>query len=468
MGELVWAGLAPHPPIIVPEVGKRETAPVRQTMEAMRRLAGEVREAAPDTLIMFTPHGIVFSDAVAVTVEEELAGDLGSFGAPQVAFRFANDVPLAQALVREAAGEGITAVGMDEELAREYGASTRLDHGLLVPLYYLRQAGWRGRLLPVGASFLPYLDLYRFGMAVARAVAGAAGRVAVLASGDLSHRLTRSAPAGYDPQGEVFDREVRERLAGLDVPGLLNLPPALIERAGQCGLPSLVMLLGVLDGRQVRPQILSYEGPFGVGYLVASLRPGPADPRRGLLDALREEREQRRAATRARESAPVRLARQVLENYVREGRRIRPPAELAQELAGRAGCFVSLKKDGQLRGCIGTVEPTQPTLAEEIARNAIEAGTRDPRFDPVRPEELDDLTYSVDVLNPPEKISGLGELDPRRYGVIVRSGWRSGLLLPDLEGVDTAEEQVAIARRKAGIGPEEPVELERFTVTRYT
>ena len=137
-------------------------------------------------------------------------------------------------------------------------------------------------------------------------------------------------------------------------------------------------------------------------------------------------------------------------------------------LSHRAGAFVSLKKGGELRGCIGTVEPVRKNLAEEIIMNAVSAGVRDPRFAPVRLEEIDELTFSVDVLMPPERIKSAAEPDPARYGVIVRSGYRSGLLLPDLEGIDTAEEQIAIARRKAGIGPHEPVELYRFEVRRYS
>ncbi|MFY9133731.1 MAG: AmmeMemoRadiSam system protein A, partial [Bacillota bacterium] len=131
------------------------------------------------------------------------------------------------------------------------------------------------------------------------------------------------------------------------------------------------------------------------------------------------------------------------------------------------GVFCTLHKRGQLRGCIGTTEPTRRNIAEEIIFNAIAAAVRDPRFEPVAPHELDDIVYSVDVLSPPEPVSGPEELDPQRYGVIVRNGGRVGLLLPNLEGINTVEEQISIARRKAGIGLNAPVELERFEVTRY-
>jgi MEMO1 family protein len=164
----------------------------------------------------------------------------------------------------------------------------------------------------------------------------------------------------------------------------------------------------------------------------------------------------------------VQLARRTIESYVRSRKVIQPPEGLSPEMALRAGTFVSLhSNDGSLRGCIGTTEPTQPNVAQEIIHNAISAATRDPRFPPIRPAELKDLDISVDVLTEPEPVASTDDLDPKRYGVIVESGWRRGLLLPDLEGVDTVEYQVDIARRKAGIAPAEPVQLYRFEVRRF-
>jgi AmmeMemoRadiSam system protein A len=168
-------------------------------------------------------------------------------------------------------------------------------------------------------------------------------------------------------------------------------------------------------------------------------------------------------------SPHVELAKAAIDAWVKEKRKMSPSdrAEQKEALQGRAGAFVSLKKDGRLRGCIGTFQPTRANLAEEIISNAISAACRDPRFQPVEPEELEQLDISVDVLSDPEPVSEPSMLDPNRYGVIVRKGDRVGLLLPDLEGVDTVEEQLNIARRKAGISPDEQVQLYRFTVTRH-
>ena len=168
------------------------------------------------------------------------------------------------------------------------------------------------------------------------------------------------------------------------------------------------------------------------------------------------------------ESWPVRLAKESLRFFMKHSQIMpEPSGALPPESAKRAGVFVSLKKNGQLRGCIGTILPTQADTAREIIRNAVSAANEDPRFDPVVASELDELEVSVDILGNPERVDSIDKLDPKRYGVIVRHGGRSGVLLPDLEGIDSANEQVSIACRKAGIYPDQTVELYRFEVIRH-
>jgi len=168
------------------------------------------------------------------------------------------------------------------------------------------------------------------------------------------------------------------------------------------------------------------------------------------------------------ESAYVKLARETIENYIKQGKIITPPLDLPEEMINqKAGVFVSLKKNGNLRGCIGTFMPTQGNIAQEIIKNAISAAVDDPRFSSVNVSELEDLSISVDVLSAPEEVKDISQLNPRKYGVIVSSGYKKGLLLPDLEGVDTVEYQIDIAKRKAGIYPGEKVKLYRFEVQRY-
>ena len=166
----------------------------------------------------------------------------------------------------------------------------------------------------------------------------------------------------------------------------------------------------------------------------------------------------------------VRLAKKTVENWVKHGKKIQPPSPLPDEFKRRAGCFVTLYKDGNLRGCIGTILPVYDNLAEEIIENAIAACSRDPRFYPVEEWELPHIEYKVDVLSEPVMVKSLDELNPKKYGVIVVSvdnPYKKGVLLPDLDGVDTVEEQLAIAMAKAGIHRDEPINIYKFTVERY-
>jgi AmmeMemoRadiSam system protein A len=293
-------------------------------------------------------------------------------------------------------------------------------------------------------------------------------KVVFIASGDLSHKLKDEGPYGFDPAGPQFDEKIMDLMSKGDFGGLFEFSPEFCSNAGECGHRSFVIMAGAFDRRKVKAEKLSYEGPFGVGYGICSFYPGMIDPQRDFGRQAAAAEKKRRADIKAGEDEYVKLARNSLENYIKTKKVIRTPDILPPEMLDRrAGAFVSLKKDGQLRGCIGTISPVRENLAREIIENAVSAAVRDPRFSPVREDELDDLEYSVDVLDEPEHIDSPQQLDVKKYGVIVRKGGRTGLLLPNLEGVDTIEEQISIAKQKAGIQPYEDVELSRFQVVRH-
>jgi AmmeMemoRadiSam system protein A len=320
----------------------------------------------------------------------------------------------------------------------------------------------RWPILNVSLSYLPLETHAALGREIAGAAADLGRKVAFVASGDCSHRLTHDAPAGYSPQGEELDRTIVSLIDDSDFAGLIEIDPSLSEAGGECGLRSFVTMGGVAEPASA--QVLAYEGPFGVGYLTAVVNEAAIGASSSSVST---------PDTGAKGGAPgldasdiVALARETIESYVRDGERPEPRALADPDLPGRAGAFVSLHSRGQLRGCIGTIAPVTDSLAEEVVRNAIQAATSDPRFPPVGTAELGDLDIKVDVLHPPEPAE-LADLDPATYGVIVTSGARRGLLLPDLDGVDTVEDQVGIAMRKGQIGPGDPIELERFRVDRY-
>ena len=320
----------------------------------------------------------------------------------------------------------------------------------------------------IGIAGLPPEDHYRLGMLIRQTADQLGRRTAIIASGDLSHKLKADGPYGLSPDGAVYDRRIMEVMGRGAFGELFDFPESLCTAAAECGHRSFVMMAGCFDGIGVQAEALSYEGPFGVGYGVCTFLPGEADPSRRFLARHQEAVTQKAAEARAGEDVYVRLARQSFTAWVTEHRRIPVPDGLPPELlARRAGVFVSLHKAGQLRGCIGTIAPTQASVAEEIIQNAVSACAQDPRFSPVRPEELAAIECSVDVLGEAEPIDSMDALDVQRYGVIVTSGHKRGLLLPALDGVDTVAQQVDIARRKAGISTYENLSLERFEVIRH-
>jgi AmmeMemoRadiSam system protein A len=303
---------------------------------------------------------------------------------------------------------------------------------------------------------------------VQQAVEESDKNVVIIASGDLSHKLTPDSPNGYTPLGKEFDEKLLDLLSKSDVEGIVRMDKRFIEEAAECGMRSIIAMLGALDGYEFSANVLSHEGPFGVGYGVVAVEAGNRSKGRELLDSIKAKHFADMKRIRDGEDPYVALARQTVETYIRQGKVIKPGKDLPDEMfTKKAGVFVSIHKNGELRGCIGTISPVYENVASEIIHNAISASTRDPRFEPIEENELDVLEYSVDVLNPAEPVDSIEELDPKRYGVIVRRGYRSGLLLPDLEGVDTPQQQLSIALQKAGIRPDEPYTIERFTVERH-
>ena len=466
---LVLAGLSPHPPIVVSDVGKGEEKKASSTLAAMERLGEAFASCGAETLVLITPHGPVFSDAVSIRAQARLRGDLRSFGAPRAQADFQNDEELVSAIVKESEEDpGVPLALLDDRRLDHYGIERDLDHGCVVPLYFIGKHGYAGRLVVVNIGFLSPFDLYRFGAAIERAARKIGRRIGVLASGDLSHRLLPGAPAGYNPRGKEFDAKIMDILKRFEPVEAVVFPPDLAEDAGECGLRPIVMMLGALDRYQAKSECLSYEGPFGVGYGVLLLHPQEGEGHASRVPEISSARSGRIAALRKGESFPVALARATVERYVRSRQVEKVPADVPPEFMRPSGVFVSIHKEGALRGCIGTTSPTKPSAAAEIIANAISAATQDPRFSPVEEDELDLLDYSVDLLSEAEPVSSESELDPKKYGVIVEKGGRRGLLLPDLPGVDTVEEQLQIAKRKAGIGlTESGVKIYRFTVTRY-
>ena len=456
------AFMVPHPPMIVPAVGKGSEEQVRKTIDSYEKVADEIAAIKPDTIIISSPHSIMYSDYFHISPGAHAKGNFGRFGAPQVAFSEDYDKELVEKIEGSATAAGISAGTMGERDAS-------LDHGTMVPLYFIRKKYTGGKIVRIGLSGQPYSEHYRLGQIIGRAVLES-GRSAVwVASGDLSHKLQDYGPYGFAKEGPEYDRRIMDVCSRAAFGELFDFDENFCDKAAECGHRSFVMMAGAFDGMEVKATQYSHEDVTGVGYGIISFYPdGKTSDERRFLDRYLQKRRDALSSKKDSSDAYVRLARKTIESYILDRKKPDIPADIPEEMKNRrAGAFVSIHKHGQLRGCIGTILPVTDCIAQEIINNAVSASTEDPRFNAISADELEWLEINVDILGDPEDIDGPEQLDVKRYGVIVTKGFKRGLLLPDLEGVDTVEEQIAIAKRKAGIPAGDEVKLQRFEVVRH-
>ena len=465
MGKIKAYYTMPHPPIIIPEVGRGEEKKIQHTYDACESVGKEIAELKPDTIIVVTPHGTMFSDAISLSFENSISGSLKQFKAPEVSMNFDIDMDLTQKIIDKSDKNDIPTAKVTSDFIKKYVREYELDHGTIVPLYFVENKYSSFKLVHITYGGLSPIQLYKFGKIIKDAVEESNKNVVFIGSGDLSHRLKEEGPYDYSPYGEKFDMEIINLLTKGDVGGVFNIDSEMVENAGECGLRSYYIMLGAMEGNEIKGELLSYEGTFGVGYGVMKFELKNSD--RDILLEITSEKSKKYNERIENEDVYVRLARESLTHYLREGDFMERPSYVTEKMINnKRGVFVSLKKFGALRGCIGTIFPITDSIASEIMRNAIEAGIEDPRFSPVSEGELEDLVISVDILTEPIE-AFKEELNPEKYGVVVRSGRKSGLLLPDLEGVNTIEEQISIVLNKAGISSNENYSIEKFEVIRH-
>jgi AmmeMemoRadiSam system protein A len=467
MGRLLSAYLMPHPPVLIHEIGQGQEKEAGDTLAAMEEIGRDIERRRPGTIIVITPHGPLFSDAHSISMEEILKGDFSSFGHGELSYSFGNNLDLTYAILKNSLEDGISIAQMTREMNKRYGVDGKLDHGVLVPLHFVDKYYSDFRVIPITYGLLSPGELHVFGRAIERAIRTGKEDVCVIASGDLSHKLKDSGPYAFAREGPEFDKRIMEAIREGDLAEIGGFPQDLAERAGECGLRSLQILAGILSVYEISTRVLSYEGPFGVGYGTAIFSID-GESEKDILEEISKRERSALEKRRKGEDPFVSLARKSLEHFVRNGKYLKLPEDLPEDLLKeRRPVFVSIKKNGSLRGCIGATEPTMDNLAREIIYYSVQAGTKDPRFPSIEEDELAQLTYSVDVLMKPEPVEGPSGLDPSIFGVIVQKGHRRGLLLPNLDGVDTVEDQLRIALNKAGIGPDEDFSIQRFKVVRH-
>lgn len=354
---ILYSMCVPHPPLIIPEIGQGEEKTISNTIQSYESIMKYVSTLPIETVIVISPHAIAYSDYIHISPGIHASGDFSQFHAGNVRIEVDYDTELVKKITQSAKKHQIFAgtLGKDDDL----------DHGTMIPLYFLNKYLKDYKVVRIGISGLSPLTHYRFGQCIKEAVGDK--NVLLIASGDLSHCLKEDGPYGYKEEGPLFDHDIITAWKNSDFMRFLTFDPIFTEAAAECGLRSFQIMAGALDQKKIKPHYYSYEGPFGVGYGICGF-----------------------------------------------------------EICGE-----------------------------------------DPRFDPITEEELDNLIISVDVLGEIEPVEDISTLDPRIYGIIVSHGSKRGLLLPDLEGVDTVTDQIQIACHKAGIHEGEKIKIERFKVIRH-
>jgi AmmeMemoRadiSam system protein A len=437
------AVLMPHAPVLLPELAGERLPQVESTVAAMRKVAARVRKHRPVALVLISPHSPRRKRAFGVWTPERHVGSLARFNAPELAVDLPNDSAMITELMTASDEHGANLWFIEDG---------DLDHGAVVPLWFLQEAGWNGPTTILSLKDAANGGLEKLGKAIAKAATHRGGAVALIASGDMSHRLQPGAPCGYHPDARMFDEEFIRMVDAGNATGLLDFDRGLRGLAGEDVVDSTLVALAAVGKDMRGHHALSYEGPFGVGYGVAVLHEHGADRlEKPLADA----------------AALPRVARLSVATALGlcEAQCPAPTGVTCQQ----APVFVTLRTlRGELRGCVGTIAAQRAHVIEETWFNARAAAFEDRRFAPLRPDELENVLFEVSMLHSFEEVHDESGIDPHQHGVIVSaSGARRGLLLPDVEGVESAAQQIGIARRKGGINPHEAVRLQRFRVDKY-
>lgn len=455
--------VVPHPPLIIPGVAEEERAIIARTVESYEKVGQRIAALKPETVVLISPHSIMYHDYLHISPGTEASGDFSEYGAPQAQYHAEYDTDLVEEIEEVVREMNVSAGTLGEK-------NSRLDHGTMIPMHFINEYYTNYKLVRIGIAGLTFKEHYAFGMCIKEAIERTGRKAVIVASGDLSHYLKDMGQYHYVPQGPEFDAKVTMDLAEADFKKLLYYDENFCDAAGECGLRGFIIMAGTLDRTAVKPEFLSYEGPFGVGYSVFAYEVLGEDENRNFLEQYLDEENQRLAEKRQAEDEYVKLARKSIESILIDKKLLPRPDGLPEEmLTQRAGVFVSIHKDGRLRGCIGTIKGEEPCVADEIITNAMAAAFGDDRFNAVKEHELDELEISVDVLSEPEEIESADLLDPKKYGVIVSMGAAQGLLLPNLEGVETVDQQLTIALQKAGIPKRTSYgfHIKRFEVVRH-
>ena len=458
---IVAAFMVPHPIFAIPEVGNGKEKELSATVASFNLVAKKIAQIQPDTIIWISPHAESYADFFQIADGEVAVGSFKDYGAPQVSFRMLYDKILAREISQECKINKLKG-------GIENGTEESLDHGTMVPLYFINREFRDFLNVRVGVSGQSLAEHYRFGQIIRSSIDKLGRKAVIVASGDLSHCQSKEGAYGYRPEGAIYDEQIMKTMSKMNFGELLSFDRTLMGEAVQCGHGAFTILAGCLDRYDLDCLRLSYEAPFGTGYGFCCYTPKGDNQSRAFLN-LYQERE-KLLAREKRENADnyVKLAREAIETYLKTKKPLKVTPLINNRIGDRReGVFVTIHHNGELRGCIGTIKPKKKTLAEEIIANAIGAAFGDERFEPVTEEDLDSLIITVDVVVDLIPILSVEDLDSQIYGVMVEADNKHAVVLPKLPGVVTPEKQIEICKRKAGIPINEDVDLYRFNTEHH-
>ncbi len=457
---LLASFMVPHPPLIIPEVGCGREKMIQETIDAYHLIGKEIASLKPDLIILSSPHAMMYSDYFSILPVNHYTGSFERFGASQLSFSEVGDKEFIDCVQNIAKEENFPMGVIPND--------SYLDHGSMVPLYFIRKYYNDFSLMVVGISGLSYVEHYRAGMILQKAANALKRHCVYIASGDLSHKLKEDGPYGFVPESVIYDQMIMKICKNTSFFDFLTFDHSISDSASECGHRSFLMMSGFLDGFQVKSNVLSYQDVTGVGYGICSFYPLLKDSNRHFLSIYLDQEKEIINHKRNHMDSYVSLAFAAIQKYVLSHERLKVPTDLDDELlTKRAGVFVSIHKFHQLRGCIGTVGAVEDSIAEEIIDRAISACSSDPRFSPITEEELDYLDISVDVLGPLEEVMDINMLDEKKYGIVVTSGFKRGVLLPNIDSIHSVSEQIEVAKSKANISSDDVFSIQRFEVIRH-
>lgn len=453
--------LMPHPACAIPQVGKGDEDIIFRTVNSMEKAASRIAELKPDTIVMISAHSEAYSDYFQISDGDVAIGSLAKYDAYDITFRNYYDREFVRSLCALCHSEGISA-GIDAE-NRHY-----LDHGTMIPLYFINKKYRAYNLVRLGVSGLPLIEHYKLGTIIKKVANQLGKRVVVVASGDLSHCLTKDAPYGYNVVGEKYDTRFNKMVSTSNFIDLFSFPEEMLEDSKQCSHRVMTIMAGAFDKSSVTSSIYSYEGQLGTGLTVAEFTVKENDDSRAFGDIYLNKELVNVAKKKENEDKYVSLARNAIETYISTGKKLKMPSNLPPEmLEGQKGVFITIKEKGALRGCLGSAKGLTRNVANEIVTNAMKAATEDPRFNPIKKEDLDFITIHVSVITNLMEVKSVTDLNPEVYGLVVENDGKHATLLPGLSTVHTSAEQLALAKRKAGIMQDDKCRLYRFTIDKH-